>query len=80
MKEHLNMFVVIYLDNILIYSKNEKDYKKHVKQVLNTSKKANLRIISKKSQFHQMKIEFLEYIIINHEIKINSEKIKVIAE
>ena len=43
------MFMMIYLDNILIYLKNEKNYKKHVKQVLNTLKKANLRIMSEKS-------------------------------
>ena len=46
------MFVVIYLDNILVYLKNKKDYKKHVRQILNTLKKANLRIISEKSQFY----------------------------
>ena len=43
------MFVVIYLNNILVYSKNKKDYKKHVKQILNALKKADLRIISEKS-------------------------------
>ena len=52
LKEHLNMFIIIYLDNILVYLKNEKDHKKHVKQVLNTLKKVNLRIMSEKSQFH----------------------------
>ena len=49
LREHLNMFVVIYLDNILVYLKNEKDHKKHIKQILNTLKKADLRIISEKS-------------------------------
>ena len=52
LREHLNMFVVIYLDNILVYSKNEKDHKKHIKQILNTLKKADLRIILEKSQFY----------------------------
>ena len=52
LREHLNMFVIIYLDNILVYSKNEKDHKKHVRQILNALKKADLRIVSEKSQFH----------------------------
>ena len=52
LREHLNMFVIIYLDNILVYSKNEKDHKKHVKQILNTLKKADLRIVLEKSQFY----------------------------
>ena len=79
-RKHLNVFVIIYLDDILVYLKNEKNYKKHVKQILNILKKANLRIISKKSQFYYMKIKFLNYIITNYKIKMNLEKIKVIVE
>jgi len=30
----LDVFVVIYLDDILIYSDNRDDYKKHIKEVL----------------------------------------------
>ena len=52
LRKYLNMFVIIYLDDILIYSKNEKNHKKQVRQVLNTLKKVNLRIILEKSQFH----------------------------
>ena len=49
LREHLNVFVIIYLNNILLYLKNKKNYKKHVKQILNTLKKVNLRIILEKS-------------------------------
>ena len=44
--------MIIYLNDILVYLKNEKDHKKHVKQILNTLKKVNLRIILEKSQFY----------------------------
>ena len=74
------MFVIIYLNNILVYWKNEKNYKKYIRQILNALKKANLRIVSKKSQFYQMKIKFLSYIITNYKIKINSKKIRVIIK
>ena len=49
LRKHLNMFIIIYLNNILVYLKNKKNYKKHVKQILNALKKADLRIISEKS-------------------------------
>ena len=52
LREHLDVFVVVYLDDILVYSKNEEDHKKHVRQILNALKKADLRIISEKSQFY----------------------------
>ena len=32
--DYLNKFVITYLDNILIYSENEENHKKHVKEVL----------------------------------------------
>ena len=80
LKEYLNVFVIIYLDNILIYLKNEKDHKKHIKQILNTLKKVNLRIVSEKNQFYQTEIEFLQYIITDYKIKIDSKKVRVIVE
>ena len=74
------MFVIVYLNDILIYFKNKKDHKKHVRQILSALKKADLRIMSEKSQFHQMKVEFLSYIITDHEIKMDSEKVRVIIK
>ena len=63
-----------------MYFKNKKNYKKYIRQILNALKKVNLRIISAKSQFHRIKIKFLEYVITNYRIKINSEKIRVIIK
>ena len=80
LREYLDMFVVVYLDDILIYSKNESEHQQHVRQVLITLKKADLRIKLEKSQFYQIKTEFLSYIITDKDIKINSEKVRVIAE
>ena len=46
------MFIIIYFDNILVYLKNKKDYKKYIKYILNILKKVDLRIVSEKSQFY----------------------------
>ena len=43
------MFEIIYLNNILVYLKNKKNHKKHVRQILNTLKKADPRIVSEKN-------------------------------
>jgi hypothetical protein len=34
LREHLDVFIIIYLDDILIYLKTLKDHKKHVYKVL----------------------------------------------
>ena len=49
LREYLNVFVVIYLDDILVYLKNETDHKVHVRKVLEALKRADLQIKSKKS-------------------------------
>ena len=72
--------MMIYLNDILVYSKNEIDYKVHIRKILETLKKADLQIKSEKSQFHQTEIKFLSYIIINKSIKINLEKVRVITK
>ena len=52
LREHLDIFVIVYLDNILVYLKNKADHKVHVKKVLKALKKVNLQIKLEKSQFH----------------------------
>jgi hypothetical protein len=44
--------VIVYLDNIFIYSKTKEEYIKYVTAVLEVLKKADVRINSAKSIFH----------------------------
>ena len=80
LRKHLDVFVVVYLNDILVYSRNEADHKVHIRKVLETLKKADLQIKSEKSQFHWTEIEFLSYIITDKNIKMNLEKVRVIVK
>ena len=51
--DHLDEFVITYLDNILIYFENKKDHKKHVKKVLKRLQEKNLYLKSEKCKFHK---------------------------
>ena len=42
LREHLDVFVIIYLNDILVYSKNKTDHKVHVRKILDALKKADL--------------------------------------
>src|SRR5436190_24036972 len=77
---HLNEFVITYLDNILIYFKNEEDHKKHVKEVLRRLQEKNLYLKSEKCKFHKQQVEYLEHIITTEELEMNSEKIKAVIK
>ena len=77
---HLNEFVITYLNNILIYSENEENHKKHVKEVLKRFQEKKLYFKLKKYKFHKQQVKYLEHIIMMKELEMNSEKIKAMIE
>jgi hypothetical protein len=74
-RKYLDIFVVVYLDDILIYSINEKDHIKQVNLIFKVLKKAGMRINEPKYTFHTKKIEFLNYIVGSDRIKMDLKKI-----
>ena len=44
LEEYLDKFIIVYLNNIIIYSNSKKEYKKHIKQVLSRPYKENMPI------------------------------------
>jgi hypothetical protein len=71
-------FCQIYLNNILIYSKTLKEYKFHVKEVLNKLHEADLQVNIDKCEFKIQKISFLELLIFINDLQMNFYKIDVI--
>ncbi len=52
LQHYFNQFIIVYLNDILIYSKTKKEHMQYVKKVLQTLKKVDLHIKSEKSEFH----------------------------
>jgi len=61
--EHLDEFIIAYLDNIIIYLDLKKEHKKHVKWVLEKLYNENIPIVIQKCEFHIKKTDFVEFII-----------------
>ena len=76
--EHLDKFIIAYLDNIIIYSNSKKKYKKYIKWVLKRLYKENMPITVKKYKFYTKKTDFVGFIIKLRQISINLKKIKAI--
>jgi len=76
-QEFLDDFVVVYLDDILIYSKDEKQHEKHIKLVLKKLRSIGLYAKLEKCVFHTFEVEFLGYIISNIGISMDSKRFKL---
>jgi len=74
----LDVFVVIYLDNILIYSDNMNDHKKHIKEVLKRLRENRLYTSSTKCVFHQDRIKFLGFVLGVDGLRIDESKTQTI--
>ncbi len=80
LRQHLNRFVIAYLDDIMIYSKILKEHVSYVFKVLKCLNKRNLHLKPKKCEFHQEEVDFLGFVVRRHEVRMNSKKLRAIKE
>ena len=78
--KHLDKFIIVYLNNIIIYSKIEKEHYKYIKWVLQRLVKKRMLVAIKKYKFYITKTEFCGFIIKLKKLNINPKKIKAILK
>ena len=72
--------VVIYLDDILIYTENEQDHVVLVKRVLERLQEHQLAIAPDKCEWHKSRVNFLGYIISPDGVEMDQEKKRTVVE
>ena len=80
LRAHLDRTVIVYLDDILVYSATQEEHVEHVKQVLICLEKAGLRLKPEKCEFHKKEVAFLGFTVGTNGIKMSEDKIRVIKE
>ena len=80
LRPYLEKFVILYLDDILIFSESLEKHIEHVRTVLKTLLKNNLYAKLKKCEFHQPKVEFLGHVLSGQGISTDPKKIKSVEE
>lgn len=79
LRDLLNRSVFVYLDDILICSRNMEEHIQHVRQVLQRLLENKLYVKAEKCEFHISLVSFLGYIIEGRQVKTDPEKIQVVA-
>ncbi|GJY04375.1 putative reverse transcriptase domain-containing protein [Tanacetum coccineum] len=79
-KPYLDMFVIVFIDDILIYSKDKKEHEEHLKAILELLKKEKLYAKFSKCEFWIQKVQFLGHVIDSRGIHVDPAKIESIKD
>ncbi|GJY68369.1 putative reverse transcriptase domain-containing protein [Tanacetum coccineum] len=79
-KPYLDKFVIVFIDYILIYSKNKDEHKGHLKLILELLKKEELYAKFSKCEFWIPKVQFLRHVIDSKDIHVYPAKIGSIKD
>ncbi|KFY32054.1 hypothetical protein V493_00557 [Pseudogymnoascus sp. VKM F-4281 (FW-2241)] len=75
-----HVFTVVYLDNILVYSKTEEEHVEHVKLVLAKLKARQLLLKLEKYDFHKQEVEFLGHLVGTKGVRMDPKKVSAVLD
>lgn len=79
-RDFLDDFVVCYLDDILVFSKNEEYHTNHVRLVLEKLRTVGFYAKLENCVFHRLQVEFLGYIIFGEGLSMDPKKIQTVID
>ncbi|GJX49275.1 putative reverse transcriptase domain-containing protein [Tanacetum coccineum] len=77
-KPYLDKFVIVFIDNILIYSKSKEEHEEHLKIILGLLTKEKLYTKFLKCDFWLDSVQFLDHVINSNDVHVDPSKIKAI--
>ena len=77
--EYLDKFIIVYLNNIIIYSNSKEEYFKYIKQVLQRLVDEKVPVAIKKYKFYTTKTKFCGFIIKLKKLNMDLKKVKAIV-
>ena len=80
LKKFLEKFVIVYLDDISIFSKTLDEHLLHIRSVLERLREEKLLINLKKCSFAKKELVYLGFVVSSEGLKMDLEKVKSILE
>ncbi|XP_060196262.1 uncharacterized protein LOC132625679 [Lycium barbarum] len=79
-REYIDEFVVVYLDDIVVYNKTLGEHLEYLRKVLNRLREHELYVKLSKCSFAQKQIDFLGHVVEEGRIKMDQQKIKAVTD
>jgi hypothetical protein len=77
---YLDKFVIVFIDDILIYSKNKEDHANHLRIALQLLREHQLYAKFNKCEFWLDQVEFLGHVISKEGIAVNQSKVQLVLD
>ncbi|XP_060191040.1 uncharacterized mitochondrial protein AtMg00860-like [Lycium barbarum] len=78
--EYLDDFVLVYLDDIVIYSCSLEEHVSHLKMVLSRLREYKLYVKMEKCEFAQQEIKFLRHLVSQNQVRMDPNKVQAIVD
>jgi len=75
---HIDKFVQVFLDDILIYSKDEQEHRAHLKTILDSLRKHSLKASLKKCAFFEKEVSFLGHVVSAGGVATDPDKVSAV--
>ena len=75
---HLDQFIVVFIDDILVYSKDAQEYEQHLRLVLQIQREKQLFAKLSKCDFWLKEVSFIGYIIFSEGMRVDPTKIEAV--
>ena len=75
----LDQFMIVFIDDVLVYSRSEEEHEQHLRAVLQTLREHRLFAKFNKCEFWLERVQFLGHVIIGEGIQVDPAKVEVVV-
>ena len=80
LRDYIGKSVIVFIDDILVYTKTKEEHEEILRAVLNTMKENELYLKTKKCEFFRKKVTFLGHVISHNKVEMDPKKIQIVRE